>query len=284
MNMRTLKRFATICVAAAMCMAFAVPQAWADESSAKATIGLAPVENQNAVEVTIQAGNPESDAASTLPDVTTLSLALEIEITGGDPSEVSESFTFSDQVNAMNPTVAKYSIPPVQSKANSNVVRMNVYISGVKDALSSKSLDVGRVNLSVKEGSTAQATVLVPDVANALSFVDNSYEQEDIPKANLFVPETPTVQLGAVANPPAAGNGNGDGNVGDNADNGDIVGQNADTNPNKGLAKTGDTLMPVIIGLVCVAVAAVVVIVVVAIRKRKGSGNSGAPKGDAEDK
>lgn len=271
MKMKTLKRFASICAAAAMCMAFAVPQAWADAEDATATIELKGVEGQSAVDVVVKAGDPASEAAPTLRDVTALSLALDIEITGGDPAQVTESFAFSDEVKALNPTIMRASMP--QTGDDASVVRMNLYLAGMEDALASKALNLGRVNLTVAEGATAQAKVVVPDTIDALCIVGNSYDETDIPSADLYVPETPTVQLGDTYNPPAV-------TPDDEEEDGgsDIVGQTPGTNANKGLAATGDALMPVIAALACVAVVAIIVIIVMVVRRRKVG--SDEPAGD----
>lgn len=271
MRNTTMKRFASICAAIALCLSVvAVPQAWADASDATATVVLAPVEGQSSVDVTIQAGDPGTDAAPTLNDVTAISLALDIEITGGDAATVSESFAFSEDVKKLNPTITRASMPGTNE--DSSVVRMNIYAAGMQDALATKSLNLGRVNLSTTDGTTAQATVVVPDVDNALVVVGNAYDETAIPEKDLFVPATPTVQIGDTANPPAAGdntNGTDEGNG--NGDGSDIVGQTPDTNPNKGLASTGDTLMPVIVTLICIAAVAAVVIVVMVVRKKKAT-------------
>ena len=243
-----MKRCAGAVVAAlAMCLALAVPSAWADSVSDE--VLLAPVEGAHDVSVSIK---------SKEADVTAESLALDVAVVGEGAADVTVGFTFSDALVGAK----------VKEFTTDENGRMNIYVAGGENLFKDGTLALGRVVPTAKEGAkvSAKMKVEVPEGDGVLQFVRMGgarvYDLE--PSTTLYRPEAVTVDLAALPSVPDPTP-----TPDDKGPNNDIIGQTPDTNPNKELPATGDGLVPIIVGLVCVAAVAAVVIVALVVRKKK---------------
>lgn len=229
-----------------------VPKSWADVDNS-ATIDLA------------DAGDGKVSVAMTtdVEGITTLSLALDITVSSGGGDALTVNYLPSQKVK--DSTTTHYDTTSVDG----DVVRMNIYVVDGTDLFTDGRLDIGTLSMAITEGSgvdSASATVSVPMGVDAVRAVSGYDEEVRIPDANIYVPDEPTVTLGAqTPNPEVDEEALPRSSV-------DVVGDTPETTPdsaNGAVPFVGDNLMPVIIVLICIIVVAAIVVAVVFARRKK---------------
>lgn len=241
----------------------AIPRAWADVSNT-ATVDLAEVgEGQVSIALTTD-----------VPGVTTMSLALDINVSSEMGNYVTAVYQPSQKVIDATPSADnRY----YTTKVDGDVIRMNIYIVNATDLIENNQLDMGIVDIALAEGApndSVTATFSIPQGAEPIRMVSGYDDEIRIPDANIYVPDEPSITLGTEKAPIQE--------KGDKTTQAtDVVGDTEDTRVGADTVPiAGDTLMPIIIGLIVVIVVVIVVLIVVATR-RKSSNSADADQGDS---
>lgn len=280
MNMQiTMKRCITALLAAlAVCLAFAIPQAWAtdgDEGGAaeNTTVTLSSASNGTAAAVKIHTNNAE---------VQVLQFDADIQLKSGNMEDFTPAFAISS--SAPSSTMVNTN---TTEDANHSTYRFSVYISnagnffkGLKDG---DGLDIGTVYLQSKSRSTesAQANVTIP--ADAVSYAITGYTQPETsnPESQPVAINTTSQQGGGGGGYRPTGSSSSSSSAAeegaDDNNNGPlIIGETRDTRALRSMAETGDNMQFAMIALLGVAVVAVAVVAFMLVRRRKGVVNAGA--------
>lgn len=237
---------------ALLALSVAVPNAWAVSYM---DIVLTPNAQDDTVNVAIESNGE-------LAGVRALQLNLDIELTEYTASEVKVGFTFDDSVKA---SVREYNVIPDQDG-----YQLELYVAGGEDLLASK-LNLGKVNFTIAarnagDSSKPAAGAIVSASSDALSIVDGGYEVRSSSDVGTVSGDSTFIALGDLKYNPNDYISEDDPNHDVIVASGDPVRQGSILTA---LSQTGDTLMPLVVTLLCVVALAAAAMAFIVIRRRK---------------